>query len=137
MTDNTTDTKVQVADTLATAAEALNNSKNAPPVKGKWAVIKDMFIRYCGALVLERDRKDRWVISTGKVAFWLAFLPALYIFIDAFLATKNITTSGQMVSRDITPNHLTILLSLMGYNLSKKVADVAHKVIDNKSNGPG
>lgn len=129
--------KTTLADDAAKVAEYVYNNKDAPPVKNKWKSFKDKLVRYCGALVLEKDKKDEWVISTGKVSWWLSFLPALYIFIDAFLATKSITSAGQIVNRDITPHHLTVLLTLATYNFGKKVADVVKSAIDSKSNGPG
>lgn len=128
---------VQVADAAAKAAQHLYDTKDEPfSWKKLWASAKDKAMRFCAALIMEKDKKDRWTISIGRVSWWLAFLPALYIFIAAFAATENVTDAAELVSRDITPNHLTVLLTLAGYNFGKKIADTVNNVWG-KGDGPG
>ena len=134
MSDNDLkDAEVKAAELAAKAAEKLAENKG---LKGVWSSSKDKAVRYLGALVFEKDKTGEWVISIGRVSWWMTFLPALYIFIAAFQSTSNVTEAAEMVPRDITPNHLTVLLTLAGYNFGKKVAEVVTKVWG-KSDGPG
>lgn len=64
------------------------------------------FIKYIGALFMEK-KDGQWAISIGRVGWWIAFLPAVYIWIF---------TAG---TQDITDHHSTILLILATYNLGK------------------
>lgn len=112
-----TPTDVEVADGLATVAEELvkeDDSKETP---------KERLIRYIGALFME-ENKGKWYISIGRISWWLAFSPALYIWID---------TLGK---QDITPHHLTVLLLLAAYNMSKKGLEVIKSKISTQD-GPG
>lgn len=112
-----TPTDVEVADGLATVAEELvkeDDSKETP---------KERLIRYIGALFME-ENKGKWYISIGRISWWLAFSPALYIWID---------TLGK---QDITPHHLTVLLLLAGYNFGKKVVNKFKQSIP-PADGPG
>lgn len=122
-------TDVKVADALAQTAKYLSEPSDE---KFTWQSVKDKLARYVGALVMEKDSDDRWVISIGRCSWWLAFLPALYIFV----AAGTLEAAGEVVSKDITPNHLTILLALATYNFGKKIADTVKKVWG-KNNGPG
>lgn len=133
-----TPTDVKVAETAAKAAQHLYDNKDKPfSWKALWEDTKDKAMRFFAALIMERDKKDRWTISIGRVSWWLAFLPALYIFIAAFQSTANVTEAAEMVSRDITPNHLTILLTLAGYNFGKKLSETAQNIWGKTKDGPG
>jgi len=114
-------TKVQVADALATAAEEL--AAPAPP-----ETFKEKFMRYFGALLFEKKDK-KWVISIGRISWWLAFSPALVVWID----NVGKPVADQM---DITAHHLTVLLLLAGYNFGKKVTEAIAKK-SAASDGPG
>lgn len=98
--------------------------------------IKSKILRYGGSLVMEKNSDGEWVMSTGRVSWWLAFLPALYVFLAAFVATGAADASINTLSRDITPNHLTVILTLAGYNFGKKAVDAAKKIWG-KNDGPG
>jgi len=109
-------TKVQAADAMATVAEEL--------IKEDKETLKEKLMRYFFALFFEY-KKGKWVISIGRISWWLAFSPALYIWIDS------------LGKQDITDHHLTVLLLLAGYNFGKKVVDgfIAKKTPE--ADGPG
>lgn len=102
-----------------------------------WSKAKDILVRLVGALILEKDSKDQWAISTGKVAWWLAFIPAIYIWSSG----KGILGDGGEALKDISPNHLKMLYTLAAYNFSKKGLEVAKKYLSksepNSLDGPG
>jgi hypothetical protein len=138
---------VQAAEAAAKVALHLyeNKDKKSSGWKGFWEAVKDKCLRFVGALFMEWNG-DEWVISIGRVSWWLAFAPALYIFMVAFAATTSVTDAADLVSRDITPNHLTILLTLAAYNFGKKVADTVTAVwgpkggsttVEGGGDGPG
>lgn len=79
---------------------------------------------------MEKDGED-WKISIGRTAFWLAFIPALFIWVSG----GGVLTDGS-TTKDISPNHLTMLLTLTTYNFGKKVASVVNQVWG-KNEGPG
>lgn len=81
--------------------------------------IKNMF----APLVMEK-KGDQWRGSVGRVSWWLAFAPALYIWISA-----HVKGNGS----DISPNHLTILLTLATYNLGKKITSFLDKMYQSKA----
>lgn len=66
------------------------------------------------------EKTDSGKLSLGRVSFWLAFIPALLIWINGDGAIKDGTAL-----QDITPNHLTILTYLMVYNFGKKLTGAA------------
>jgi len=82
------------------------------------------FIKYFGALFMEKKDGAEWAISIGRTAFWSAFIPALHIWI---------ANGGD---KDITSNHLTILLILAAYNMGKKGLEVIKSKIS-EQDGPG
>ena len=90
---------------------------------------------------MEKNEDGVWTMSLGRIAWWLAFIPALIIWIKA----KGGLSDG-VSNYDISPNHLTILLTLASYNFGKKLADavtgiMAAKKAQNKNiieeDGPG
>ena len=83
------------ADAIATIAEEVM-------VEETW---KDKFMRLAMALLYEKNKGGKWTLSIGRVSWWCAFSPALYIW--------------TLKATDITEHHLTILLVLAGYNLGK------------------
>lgn len=122
---------VQAADAAAKAAKHLFDNKDKKFSWSEfWDNFKDRAVRFSGALIMEKNNKDQWVISIGRISWWLAFTPALYIWLD------NNGTADPELMKDITPNHLTILLTLAGYNFGKKVMDGVNKVWG-KGDGPG
>lgn len=126
-----TDQDTKIADKLATAALNLAKRKKKEKLS-----LKDKFVKKLGPLIMERDDVGEWAMSTGKVSWWLAFLPALYIFMASFVSSQVGEGAAEVLSKDITPNHLTILLTLAGYNFGKKVASTVTKIWG-KSDGPG
>jgi len=102
------DKEAQAAELMAkAAAELAKADKNK---KLTWERCKDLALRFVGGLFMER-KGEVWAISVGRVSWWLAFSPALYIWIDS------------VGKQDITPHHLTVLLLLAGYNFGKKVVE--------------
>ena len=80
-------------------------------------------MRFVGGLFMER-KGDIWAISVGRVSWWLAFSPAIYIWVES------------MGTKDIADHHLTVLLLLATYNMGKKGLEILNKKITN-DNGPG
>jgi len=117
---------VEVAEALATVATEL-----AKPEETKWEAVKEKAIQLFGSLFMEQDSAGKWKISLGRVSFWLAFVPALYVWISG----RGILDDGMAVT-DISPNHLTMLLTLAAYNFGKKVSDTVKNVWGN-GDGPG
>lgn len=74
-------------------------------------------------LILE-FKHGKWVLSVGRVSWWLAFIPALKIWVE----------SGGV--QDISPHHSTILMILAAYNVGKHAVNGFGKEKEN-SNGPG
>lgn len=65
------------------------------------------------SLIMENGK-----ISLGRVSYWLAFLPSLYIWV--------------YLGKDIQPNHLMLIMTLLAYNFGKKGVD-AYTSIKNGS----
>jgi len=96
-----------------------------------WESIKQKALQFLGGLIMEEGVDGKYTISLGRVSFWFVFVPALIIWISS----QGNLEDGIAV-KDISPNHLTILLTLIGYNFGKKAVDIAKKVWDN-NDGPG
>lgn len=117
------ETKVEVADAMATVAENLIKPKEKETTKEK-------FMRLIGALLFEK-KENKWTISVGRISWWLTFSPALYIWVDGM-------GKPGIESLDITEHHLTVLLLLAGYNFGKRVVDaVANKAAAKPQGGDG
>jgi hypothetical protein len=87
--------------------------------KAKWENFKLKLIQLLGGLIMERDETTgKYVISLGRLAFWVTFIPAIYIWIYG---------GGKLIdgvdTRDIADNHLTVLTLLLGYNLGTKITN--------------
>lgn len=93
-----------------------------------WGNIKHKIIQLLGGLVMEKNDAGRYVISMGRVAFWMLLLPAIWTW------SGYGTYRDAEVMKDISPNHVTVLLWLLGYNLGKKGISVASNVF-NKNGG--
>jgi hypothetical protein len=99
----------------------------------KWEAFKRRMIQLVGGLVMEKNKDGEWVISIGRVAWWLAFTPAVYIWISSGGSLE----AGEAL-KDISPNHFNILVVLAGYNFGKKVTEAAGNIFGKKSeDGPG
>lgn len=96
-----------------------------------WAGIKEKSVRLLGGLLMEKSQDNVWTISLGRISFWLLFIPALVIWVSG----DGVLSDGVPV-KDISPNHLTLLLTLAAYNFGKKLTDTANKMWG-KNNGPG
>lgn len=99
-------------------------------IKSAWSATTSRTLQLFGGLIMEQ-KGDKWIVSIGRVSWWLAFIPALYIWI----AGGGLLENGNS-AQDISPNHLTVLITLAGYNLGKKVSSTVAKVFG-KSDGPG
>jgi hypothetical protein len=119
-------TDVKVAETIAKGAGLLAEAE-----KSGWENTKQKAIQLFGGLLMEKNSDGVWTISLGRVSFWLAFLPALVIWVSG-----NGALEEGVSLKDISPNHLTVLLTLAGYNFGKKVADTVKQVWGN-NDGPG
>ena len=82
-----------------------------------WVGFKKKTLQLLGGLFMEKNKDGFWTISLGRVSFWLCFISALTIWTN---------------EKDISPNHLTMLLTLTGYNLGKKVMDIVNNVLGKK-----
>lgn len=91
--------------------------------KIKWEAIKKKAIQLIGGLIMEKNQDGIWTISLGRVSFWLAFAPAIFIWVSG----GGILKEGVSL-KDISPNHLTILLTLAGYNFGKKLTDTVKQI---------
>lgn len=118
-------TDVKVAGGLAAAGKWL-----ASGGKTTWKSVKKTVFTFFGGLVMEK-KDGEWTTSIGRIAFWMAFVPAVYIWHSGGGSLE----AGEAL-KDISPNHLTTLLALAGYNFGKKVTDTASNIFG-KSDGPG
>jgi len=124
---------VKVAELAAVVAE-----KMIQPSEGnRWELIKKKLVQLLGGLIMEKNEDGLYVVSTGKVAWWLAFIPAIVIWI----LSGGKLDAGEAL-KDISPNHFNILLTLAGYNFAKKAVDaakgyIASKQTKDESDGPG
>lgn len=116
-----TSKKAQAAELAARAAAEL--AKPSPET------LKEKFMRYFGALLFEK-KEGKWIISIGRISWWLAFAPALYVWVDGM-------GKPGVESVDITEHHLTVLLLLAGYNFGKKITEVISKKKEETADGPG
>lgn len=131
MADKDVETAEKVAEVALKLADSKSTESAASTKKSKWEGFKQKAVQLLGGLLMEKNKDDMWTISLGRVSFWLAFLPALAIWIGG-----NGTLEDGLAVKDIAPNHLTILLTLAGYNFGKKVADSVNKIWG-KNDGPG
>ncbi len=83
---------------------------------------KDKAMRLMFALFCERVR-GKWVVSVGRVSWWLSFIPALYIWL---------LCPGEGVVSDITDHHMTLLITLAAYNLGKHGLEAMFKKKEEK-----
>ena len=121
---------VKIAETTAEVAGLLAEAEGT-----NWEKVKQKSIQLIGGLLMEKNSDGVWTISLGRVSFWLAFVPALVIWVSA-----SGTLEDGMSLKDISPNHLTVLLTLAAYNFSKKAMDTVKQVWgknDGQSDGPG
>ena len=90
----------------------------------KWECFKHKLIQFVGGLLMEKNDEGHYVASMGRIAFWAVLFPALHIWVSG----HGMLEGGEAV-KDISPNHLTVLLSLMAYNFGKKITDTVGKVM--------
>lgn len=127
-----------VDDVKAAELAAVVAEKMIQPSEGnRWELIKKKLVQLFGGLIMEKDEDGIYVISTGKAAWWLAFIPAIVIWVSS----GGKLDAGEAL-KDISPNHFNILLTLAGYNFAKKAVDVAKSYVASKqskdeSDGPG
>jgi len=106
-----------------------------------WNASKHKMLQFVGGLLMEKNDDGHYVASLGRIAFWAVLIPALHIWV----AGHGMLEGGEAL-KDISPNHLTVLLSLLGYNMGKKITDTASKMVGreptpepvpNNEDGPG
>jgi hypothetical protein len=108
----------------------------------RWALTRRKILQLVGGLIMEKNDDGLYVISIGRVALWAAFLPAIGIWIYG----KGGMDGGEAV-RDISPNHFNMLMTLIAYNMGKKITDIAKiafnrkdpepSAVDKDADGPG
>jgi len=98
--------------------------------KTTWKSIKKTMFAFLGGLIMEK-KDGEWTTSIGRLAFWMTFLPAVYIWHKGGGSLE----AGEAL-KDISPNHLTTLLALAGYNMGTKAIKAADNIFG-KGNGPG
>lgn len=118
-------TDVKVAGGLAAAGKWLVGGS-----KTTWKSVKKTIFTFFGGLVMEK-KDGEWTTSIGRISFWLAMCPAIYIWIKGGGSLE----AGEAI-KDIAPNHLTILLALAGYNMGTKAMKTANDIFG-KNDGPG
>lgn len=89
------------------------------------AELKNKIRQLFGSLFMEKN-KDEWVASIGRVSWWLVFIPAIFIW-----ASSGGSLDAGEATKDISPNHLSVLVLLAGYNFGKKVMDSVKDVVGN------
>lgn len=124
-----TDTPKDVKAAEAVAQVALSLTKPSP--KFTWDSFKEKVLQFFGGLIMEK-KDGKYVISIGRVAWWMAFLPAVAIWISSGGSLE----AGEAL-KDISPNHFSILVVLAGYNFGKHATSAAEKIWAKKSDGPG
>lgn len=87
-----------------------------------WERLKYNLTHILGGLIMEKGEDGTWTVSIGRVAWWVAFIPAVIIWIH------NGQLDPSKAMKDIAPNHFNTLVFLAGYNFGKKLTDTA-KVI--------
>ena len=55
---------------------------SADSKKSTWEDIKQKAIQLLGGLLMEKNKDGMWTMSLGRVSFWLAFVPALIIWVS-------------------------------------------------------
>ena len=97
----------------------MNQTNNYQAVREEsyWEIFKAKLVYLFGSLVMEKNGSGKWQMSTGKVAWWIAFLPAVGIWIAG---------KGEAI-KDISPNHFNTLVFLAAYNFGKKVLELNSK----------
>ena len=91
--------------------------------KSFWEKTKQKALQLLGGLLMEKNKDGIWTISLGRVSFWAVFVPALIIWISG-----NGLLSDGISLKDISPNHLTVLLTLAAYNFGKKLTDTVSDI---------
>jgi hypothetical protein len=97
----------------------------------KWQTIRHRIMHLLGSLIMEKNEVGEWQISLARVSWWLAFLPAVGIWIYG----RGFIEKGNPVT-DISPNHFNTLVFLAAYNFGKKVADVVKLAVAGKNPTP-
>jgi hypothetical protein len=124
---------VKAAEAIAQAALSLTE----PSHKLTWDAFKEKVFQFFGGLIME-EKDGKYVISVGRTAWWMAFLPAVAIWVSS----GGSLDAGEAL-KDISPNHYNILVVLAGYNFGKHMVSGAQKILQRKSrphtenDGPG
>jgi hypothetical protein len=118
-------------DPLVKAAELSAMTGAALTRHQRWALTKKKLLQLLGGLIMEKNDEGVYVIAIGRVSWWMAFLPAIGIWI----ASGGKLNAGDAI-RDISPNHFNVLVLLAGYNFGKKITDTAKIFITKKRERP-
>lgn len=94
----------------------------------RWALVRRKVLQLLGGLIMEKNDDGLYVVSIGRVAWWMAFLPAIGIWI----AGGGKLDAGDAV-KDISPNHFNMLVLLAGYNFGKKLTDTVKALFGKKT----
>lgn len=125
------DTKI--AEGASQAAKKLFEGRNKKVNwKKTWYDFKHKCIQFFGGLLMEKNDEGHYVASMGRISWWIAFIPAVHI----WMTSGGMLEAGEAL-KDISPNHLNVLIMLAGYNFGKKVVDAANGMFGKgKSSGP-
>lgn len=114
----------KITEGAATVAKKLFEGRN---IKVNWAKnwhnFKHKCIQFFGGLLMEKNDDGHYVASMGRISWWIAFLPAIHIWASG----KGLLSDGEAL-KDISPNHLNVLVMLAAYNFGKKAIDAANNM---------
>src|SRR5271168_3619269 len=95
----------------------------------KWKLFKHKLLQLLGGLVLE-DRGDGvYIVSLGRVSFWLVFIPALFVWYSAINNTGSVgVLMANQTLKDPPAGMLNILMFLLSYNITKHISSTVKNV---------
>ena len=89
--------------------------------------LKNKVLQLLGGLVMEK-KDDKWIVSMGRVSWWMVFIPAIVIWMSSGAALDD-----KDPMKDISPNHLSVIVMMAGYNFGKKVVDSVGTAIKDRA----
>jgi hypothetical protein len=96
-----------------------------------WDKFKKKALQLIGGLFME-NKEGEYVVSVGRVSWWVAFLPAVAIWVSSGGSLE----AGEAI-KDISPNYFSMLVILAGYNLSKHATGAIKDIFGKNNNRPG
>jgi hypothetical protein len=118
-----------IQDSIVKSAELSALSGVTLTRRQQWALTKKKLMQLLGGLIMEKNEEGIYVVSIGRVSWWMVFIPAIGIWLAG---GGNMNTVGDAI-KDISPNHFNMLITLAAYNMGKKITDIASKFVSSKS----